>query len=157
MAAVATATGIGGFDCRVDEDGLSHPWRMVAWMPAADGDVVVRAIGALPDGRRWLSVPRDALYGDLLALDRPPLGTRVEEIADELAQAGMGALLVADETCAVALFDGLRRRGIGIVEVKGYSEKAAQAAALEPGPRAEFPGEAGREIAIIRHVTGGIA
>jgi hypothetical protein len=153
MGSIEKTVAIAGFDCRIDEDGRSHPWRMIAWRETSTGDVVVRRIGSLPDGLRWLSIPRDPLYGDLQALSSPPLAMQTHEIAGDLVEAGMHALLVADMGCSPMLFDSLRWHGIEIKEVEGYMEKAREIASRELQPRTEFPGEAGREIANIRNMT----
>lgn len=154
MASIDRTIAIVGLDCRIDEDGRSHPWRLIAWRPTATGDVVVRRIGALPDGLRWLSTPRDPHYGDLLMLSEPPLAMQAHEIAAEMLSAGMHALLVADETAAAMVYDSLRWHGIAVREVEGYMEKADAIAAGRRRSRIEFAGTAGREIANIREMTG---
>lgn len=153
MASVDRTIAIAGLDCRIDEDGRSHPWRMIAWRATPTGDVVVRRTGALPDGLRWLSTPRDPQYGDLLALPEPPLVMQAHEIATEMLSAGMHALLVADETAATMLYDTLRWYGIAVREMEGYMEKADAIVTGRRRSRIEFAGTAGREIANIREMT----
>ena len=154
MVPIEHTVAIAGFDCRIDEDGHSHPWRMIVWRPTSSGDIVVRRIGALPEGLRWLSIPRDPLYGDLQMLPHLPLVLQSQEIAAELLNAGMHAILVADETCAPMLFENLRWHGIEISEMEGYLEKAGYITDPFLEPHAEFPGQAGREIYNIKKITG---
>jgi len=157
MAAIEHSVAIAGLDCRIDEDGRSHPWRLVAWRPTSTGDVVIRRMGALPEGLRWLSTPRDPLYGDLLTLPQLPLAMQVHEIAAEMLSAGMHALLVADETAATMVYESLRWHGIAVQEVERYMEKAESLATNRRRFRVEFAGEAGREIANIREMTEFVA
>ncbi len=157
MAPIERSVAIAGLDCRIDEDGRSHAWRLIAWRPTSTGDVVVRRIGSLPEGLRWLSTPRDPLYGDLLALREPPLVEQAYEIAHEMLSVGIHALLVADETAAPLVYDTLRWHGIDVSEVHGYMEKARELEGSRRRIHAEFPGETGREIANIREMTEVVA
>lgn len=157
MASIERSVAIAGLDCRIDEDGRSHAWRLIAWRPTSIGDVVVRRIGSLPDGLRWLSTPRDPLYGNLLALREPPLVEQAHDVAREMLSAGIHALLVADETAAPLVYETLRWHGVDVCEVESYAEKTRDLEGSDRRIRIEFPGDAGREIANIREMTEVVA
>jgi len=152
MVAGEAAIAIAGFDCRIDEDGISHAWRMIAVWNTKGMRHVQRRIGSLPDGLRWLSIPRDPLYGDLQALGEPSLARQAADIARELSVHHATTLLVGDAGCDAELLRGLTRHGIDVRTVAGY-EHGTTCGAFEPAR--EFPGDAGREIAAIQHITGG--
>lgn len=150
-----TGSAIAGFDCRVDEDGISHAWRMIVWCPTSTGDVVVRHVGPLPEGHLWLSVPRDHIYGDLQMLEGSTLDERGAVIARELLSVGIEEIVVGDDTCAVELMTALRLNGVAVRELEGYMEKTQKTPDSEQTtPRREFPGQAGTEIANIKTMTG---
>lgn len=145
------AVAIAGFDCRIDEDGASHAWRMIAVWRSGGARGTQTRIGPLPDGLRWLSIPRDPLYGDLQTLGGRTMTGQAADIAGELVRHGVRTMLVGDLRCDAGLMAGLARHGIDVRPVAGYEHGTTCGSSV---PAMEFPGDAGREIAAIRQMTG---
>jgi len=101
-----------GLDSRLDDRGVSHPWRLV--VHDAGRSMTIQFIGPLPFDRRWLSVPRDPLYGDLVGLSGATLEARAYDIAGRLGQDGIGSLIVTSRRGGEGLMTALEREGVRI-------------------------------------------
>lgn len=101
-----------GLDSRLDDRGMSHPWRLV--VHDARRSTTIQFIGPLPFDRRWLSVPRDPLYGDLVGLAGATLEARAYDIAGRLGQDGISALVLTSRRGGEAFVSALEREGVRI-------------------------------------------
>jgi len=100
-----------GLETRLTSAGKHVAWRLVAYNKSLPQSRV-QYLGGLPDDK-YIRIPRDAIYGDLLRLG-PTIKDQAKDIARDILRSANSVIHLAKHRCGMAEVVAMIAAGIDI-------------------------------------------